>query len=376
MQIQAHPEQTQERPTQVLRAIGSISGTSMDGIDVAFIETDGDKLVRPGAGHTYAYAPALRTALLKLLDNPAVAQTDPLDALELEVSDAHAGAIQSFMADQGLSREQVNVIGLHGQTVYHRPEVRFTRQLGLGQRVADTLGVPVVNRFRHADVAAGGEGAPFAPLYHRALAAPLAHPLMVLNLGGVGNVSYIDGDTVIAFDTGPASALLDDFMQQRRGLPFDEGGALAATGKADAAVLAALMDNPYFKRPAPKSLDRNDFHGKAHMVKHLSDADGAATLAAFTVESVAAALEHVPSAPRRWLVTGGGRSNLTFMRLLHQRLGVPVEPVEAAGWSGDHIEAQCFGFLAVRSLRGLPLSLPSTTGVPRPMAGGELWRPA
>ena len=199
---------------------------------------------------------------------------------------------------------------------------------------------------------------------------------MVLNLGGVGNVSYIDGDTVIAFDTGPASALLDDFMQQRRGLPFDEGGALAATGKADVAVLAALMDNPYFKRPAPKSLDRNDFHGKAHRVKHLSDADGAATLAAFTVESVAAALEHVPSAPRRWLVTGGGRSNLTFMRLLHQRLGVPVEPVEAAGWSGDHIEAQCFGFLAVRSLRGLPLSLPSTTGVPRPMLGGELWRPA
>ena len=379
MQTQARSEQTQERPAQVLRAIGSISGTSMDGIDVAFIQTDGDKLVRPGAGRTYAYAPALRGALLKLLDNPAVAQTDPLSALELEVTDAHAGAIQSFMSEQGLARDQVDLIGLHGQTVYHRPEVRFTRQLGLGQRVADRLGVPVVNRFRHADVAAGGEGAPFAPLYHRALAASLpasAHPLMLLNLGGVGNVSYIDGEAVIAFDTGPASALLDDFMQRRRGLPYDEGGQLAATGKADAAVLAALMDNPYFKRPAPKSLDRNDFHGKAHMVTHLSDADGAATLAAFTVESVAVALAHVPSAPRRWLVTGGGRSNLTFMRLLQQRLGVPVEPVEAAHWSGDHIEAQCFGFLAVRSLRGLPLSLPSTTGVPKPMTGGELWRPS
>lgn len=379
MQTNALPAQEQEPAPKVLRAIGSISGTSMDGIDVALIQTDGDKLVKPGAGRTYAYAPALRSALLKLLESPAIAQTDPLNALELEVTDAHAGAIQSFMTEQGLSRDQVDVVGLHGQTVYHRPEVRFTRQLGLGQRVADHLGVPVVNRFRHADVAAGGEGAPLAPLYHRALAASLpasAHPVMVLNLGGVGNVSYIDFDTVIAFDTGPASALLDDFMQRRRGLPYDEGGQLASAGTADATVLAALMNNPYFQRPAPKSLDRNDFHGKAHMVDHLSDADGAATLAAFTVESVAVSLAHVPSAPKRWLVTGGGRSNLTFMRLMQQRLGVPVEPVEAAGWSGDHIEAQCFGYLAVRSLRGLPLSLPSTTGVPAPMTGGELWRPS
>lgn len=359
----------------VVTAIGAISGTSMDGIDVSVVETDGDAMVRPGPGKTYPYAADLRRSLLRLLDNPAIAETDPLAELEAAVTDAHAGAIAAFMAEHGLARDRVGLVGLHGQTVYHRPETRFTRQLGIGQRVADRLDIETINRFRHADVAAGGEGAPFAPLYHRALAAGLTQPVMVLNLGGVGNVTYIDGDMVIAFDTGPASALLDDFMLRRRGQPYDEGGRLAASGKADAGLVAAFLDNPFFRRKPPKSLDRNEFHGRAGLVDKLSDADGAATLAAFTVESVAAALDHVPSRPKRWLVTGGGRENATFMGLLARRLGVPVEPVEAVGWNGDHIEAQCFGYLAVRSRRGLPLSLPTTTGVPQPMTGGELWRP-
>jgi anhydro-N-acetylmuramic acid kinase len=181
---------------------------------------------------------------------------------------------------------------------------------------------------------------------------------------------------VIAFDTGPASALLDDFMLRRRGVAFDADGGLAASGNVDAALVAAFMDNPFFDRPAPKSLDRNDFHRRAQGVEALSDADGAATLAAFTVESVAAALRHVPGAPKRWLVTGGGRRNGHFMRRLAERLGVPVEPVEAVGWDGDFLEAQCFGYLAVRSRRGLPLSLPTTTGVPHPMPGGDFFRAA
>ena len=286
------------------------------------------------------------------------------------------GAVRGFMAEHGLTAGDVGLVGLHGQTVFHRPEVRFTRQLGFGDRIARGLGIDTVARFRHADVASGGEGAPFAPLYHRALAASLDQPLMVLNLGGVGNVTYLDGDTVIAFDTGPASALLDDFVLRRRGIAFDADGGLAASGNADAALVAAFMDNPFFDRPAPKSLDRNDFHRRAQGVEALSDADGAATLAAFTVESVAAALRHVPGAPKRWLVTGGGRRNGHFMRRLAERLGVPVEPVEAVGWDGDFLEAQCFGYLAVRSRRGLPLSLPTTTGVPHPMPGGDFFRAA
>jgi anhydro-N-acetylmuramic acid kinase len=199
---------------------------------------------------------------------------------------------------------------------------------------------------------------------------------MVLNLGGVGNVTYIDGSVVIAFDTGPASALLDDFVLERLGQRFDKNGGLAASGTADALLVARLMKHPYFDRPAPKSLDRNDFHAWAAAVEGMGDADGAATLAAFTVASAADALRHVPKRPLRWLVTGGGRLNGHFMRSLGATLGVPVDPVEAVGWNGDYLEAQCFGYLALRSLRGLPLSLPTTTGVPAPMTGGELWKAA
>jgi anhydro-N-acetylmuramic acid kinase len=206
------------------------------------------------------------------------------------------------------------------------------------------------------------------------MAAGLERPLMILNWGGVGNVTYLGPKgEIIAFDTGPANALIDDFLISRRGLEFDEDGALGASGRVDMDALATLMGDPYFDRPAPKSLDRNHFNGAAACVKDLSDADGAATLGAFTVESTAAALKHVPSAPARWLVGGGGRRNPNLMRRLAERLQVTVEPVEAIGFDGDSIEAQCFAYLGLRSRRGLPISLPTTTGVPRPMSGGVFW---
>jgi anhydro-N-acetylmuramic acid kinase len=357
-------------------AIGAISGTSMDGIDVAFLKTDGTRVVRTGLGKSYPYPDALRSELLEFLRDPSLAERDPLVQLEAKVTEAHVQAIARFMRDHAIERNQVDVVGMHGQTVWHRPERRFTRQLADGVHAARRLGLDVVTRFRDADVAAGGEGAPFAPLYHRALAADFAKPLMVLNLGGVGNVTYIDADTTIAFDTGPASALLDDFVRRRRNMPFDAGGALAASGKIDEAVLAELLGNPFFAAKPPKSLDRNDFHARAKIVDTLGDADGAATLAAFTVAATVAANSHVPQMPKRWLVTGGGRLNATFMEGLRKALGVPVDPVEAVGWNGDLLEAELFAFLAVRSLCGLPLSLPTTTGVPQPMTGGRLARAA
>jgi len=360
----------------LMKSIGSISGTSMDGIDVALVETDGDGFVRPGPGGTYPYPSATRGKLLALLAAPERAESDPLTALEAEVTEAHAAALEAFMAEFRLERGAIGLIGLHGQTVLHRPDRRFTRQLGDPARVAERLGIDTVGRFRAADVAAGGQGAPFAPLYHRALARDLSQPVMVLNLGGVGNVTFIDEDQVIAFDTGPASALLDDFMLRRRALPFDADGRLAASGQVDEALVETLMAHPFFRLPPPKSLDRNDFHGWAAAIEGLGDADGAATLAAFTVAASAAALDHVPQAPRRCLVTGGGRLNQTLMEGLRRRLGVPVDAVEAVGWSGDFLEAQCFGYLAVRSRLGLPLSLPTTTGVPYPMTGGELSKAA
>jgi anhydro-N-acetylmuramic acid kinase len=358
----------------VRTAIGAISGTSMDGIDVAVLETDGHTVARAGPGRMVAYPPALRAELQAFLADPSRAEHDPLTALDRAVTDAFTGVIAKFMAAEAIEPSRVDLIGLHGQTVYHRPERRFTRQLGQGPRMADALGIDVVDGFRRADVASGGQGAPFAPLYHAALARGLAGPVMVLNLGGVGNVTYIDGDTIIAFDTGPASALIDDLVSRRCGVAFDEGGQIAERGVVDTNVLGELMANPFFAAPAPKSLDRNDFHTRARIVEPLADADAVATLAAFTIEAVVASRAQVPATPIRWLVTGGGRHNQFFMRHLRQRLCVPVEPVEAVGWNGDLIEAQCFGYLAVRATLGLPLSLPTTTGVPHPMPGGVLHR--
>ncbi len=346
----------------------------MDGIDVSLVKTDGERIMEAGAGMTVAYPAALRSELLAFLDDPVRAETEPLTDLEIAVTDAHVAAVEAFIGKNRIDKSAIDLVGLHGQTVWHRPEKRFTRQLMLGDVAAKALGIDTVTRFRHADVAAGGQGAPFAPLYHKALATELPQPLMVLNLGGVANVTYIDGHTVIAFDTGPASALIDDWMMKRRGAAFDDGGKLAASGHVDGAILQRLMGNPYFALPAPKSLDRQDFHQRAAIVEPLSDADGAATLAAFTVESVAAALAHVPGTPVRWLVTGGGRLNATLMGGLARRLAVPVEPVETVGWNGDFLEAQLFGYLAVRSVLGLPLSLPSTTGVPAPMTGGDRFK--
>ena len=254
------------------------------------------------------------------------------------------------------------------------PEARLTRQLCDGARAAAALGIDVVCDFRSADVAAGGEGAPLAPLYHAAMAAGLTRPLMILNWGGVGNVTYLGAaGEIMAFDTGPANALIDDFLIRRRNVAFDEDGALAAAGRVDSRALETLLGDPYFARPAPKSLDRNHFGAAAACIDRLDDADGAATLSAFTVEATAAASTLVPQPPSRWLVCGGGRRNPVLMRQLAARLGVAVDPVEAIGFDGDSVEAQCFAYLALRSRRGAPLSLPTTTGVPAPLTGGVFW---
>lgn len=360
----------------VLRAIGIISGTSMDGIDVAIMETDGERHVMPGPSTTYPYAAALSAELRALIANPTLARKADHDDLERAVSFAHAAACLTFMREHAIDQSTVDLIGLHGQTICHRPAEKYTRQLGLASLVAAETGIDTVYRFRHADVAAGGQGAPFAPVYHQALVAKLDGPVMVLNLGGVGNVTYVDAETLIAFDTGPASALIDDFVQRRLGVAFDTDGALAASGTVDEPLVRLLLSDPYFTQPAPKSLDRNHFHASANAVERLANADGAATLTAFTAQSVAAALDHVPSPPKRWLVAGGGRHNRAIMAALADRLGCPVEPIEAIGHDGDGLEAQLFGYLAVRSVKGLPLSFPGTTGVPAPTTGGTLIRAA
>jgi anhydro-N-acetylmuramic acid kinase len=359
--------------SEMQTAIGVISGTSMDGIDVALIMSDGAERVETGPAATFPYPEATAAALRAVVADPGEAEK-PQAELERAVTDAHVAAVEAFLDRFGIARDTVALVGMHGQTILHRPRARLTRQLCDGERAAAALGIDVVCDFRSTDVAAGGEGAPFAPIYHAAMAAGLERPLMILNWGGVGNVTYLGArGEIVAFDTGPANALIDDFLLRRRGVALDENGALAGEGRVDAQALEAMMRDPYFDRPAPKSLDRNHFAAAADLVEGRGDADGAASLSAFTVEATAAALRRVPEAPRRWLVGGGGRRNPLLMRRLGERLGVRVEPVESIGFDGDAIEAQCFAYLALRSRHGAPLSFPTTTGVPRPMTGGRFW---
>lgn len=347
-------------------ALGLMSGTSLDGVDAALVETDGLAYVEPGLATTIAYESDFRARLRALLNGEGkVAQ------IERELTLLHAEAVRQLLDFAGVEREEVAVIGFHGQTILHDPERRRTWQIGDGGLLARATRIPVVNDFRSADVAAGGQGAPLAPLYHAALSSGLERPLAVLNLGGVGNVTWIgEGEqNLLAFDTGPANALIDDWVGRKLGLSHDSGGELAKMGRVAQEKLATLLDHPYFDQPPPKSLDRNAFDPAP--VAGLSVENGAATLAAFTVECVGKALAWLPAPPKRWLVTGGGRHNPVLMAALAERLGVPVEPVEAVGWDGDAMEAQAFAYLAVRALEGWPLSLPGTTGVPAPTAGGR-----
>ncbi|MGC2855805.1 anhydro-N-acetylmuramic acid kinase [Novispirillum sp. DQ9] len=356
----------------VLTAIGLMSGTSMDGIDAALIETDGERVTAFGPRLTLPYDPPFREALRGVLGETA----DPFRVamVEAALTSAHVDAVEALLAAAG--RPRVDVIGFHGHTVFHAPDRRLTRQIGDGAALARATGLRVVYDLRSADVAAGGQGAPLVPVYHRALAADLDRPLAVLNLGGVGNVTFLDkSGAPVAFDTGPGNALIDDWCARHTGQPIDRDGALAAAGTPSEAIIARLLAHPYFAAVPPKSLDRDAFGALVAAVGALSPADGAATLTAFTAASVAAARAHLPAAPHRWLVTGGGRLNPVLMEFLRRRLEAEVEPVEAVGWDGDALEAQAFAFLAVRHLRGLPQTWPTTTGCPAPMTGGRLAEP-
>jgi len=340
------------------RVIGLMSGTSLDGIDAALLVTDGREQVQAGASLTVPYDPAFRQKLRGVLGGRG-----DVAAVEQSLTELHAQAVRALDAGE------VDLIGFHGHTILHRPP--RTWQIGDGALLARLTGIDVVNDFRSADVAAGGEGAPLVPLYHRALAHRLERPLVVLNIGGVANLTWIgDGpEEILAFDTGPGNALIDDWMLAETGQTHDANGALARTGRVDTARVQSFLADPYFARKPPKSLDRDDF--TRYRPVGLSAADGAATLTAMTAAAIAAAAAHFPAPARRWLVTGGGRHNSTLLTMLTQRLNGVVAPVESVGWQGDALEAQAFAYLAARAVEGLPLSLPSTTGAKIPTKGGR-----
>jgi len=366
------------------RAIGLMSGTSMDGIDVAMIETDGENQVIRGPGLTLPYNLGDRRLLAHAM---AAAQScrhrderpEALALAEDVVTRMHGAAVSAFLAQYGVARSSIDVIGFHGQTVLHKPEMKLTIQLGSGARLAEMTGIDVVYDLRAADVAAGGQGAPLVPVYHQALIAKLPQrPIAVVNIGGVANVTWMDDwgrypehrGGLIAFDTGPGSALIDDWMMRREGVAFDHEGAMAAQGDVNADVLRACLSHEFFVKPPPKSLDRNAFVWD--VVEWMTPEDGAATLTAFTAEAIARSREHMPEEPALWIVCGGGRKNKTLMAMLAGRVENAVVPCEAVGLDGDMIEAEAWAYLAVRSLVGLPVTFPGTTGVGSPATGGIL----
>lgn len=368
----------------VKRAIGLMSGTSMDGIDLAMLETDGDGCVRRVAASFTAYDAGFRKRLEQALETAKAIESrsdrpGDLAQLEAALTDRHAVAIEAFLTREGLSANQIDVIGFHGQTVLHRPQKRLTVQLGDGEALASRLGIDVVYDMRAHDMTLGGQGAPLVPAYHRALAAGLAAewagelPVVFVNIGGISNITYIgaDGD-LRAFDSGPGNTLIDQWVTRHAGIPYDSGGAIASEGRVLSGLANRYLSSPFFTAKERISLDRNDFQLPDDKDAGLED--GARTLAFVTAATIAKAQAHLPEKPKLWILTGGGRHN----RLIVEDLTVAtrhtgqVIVAEEAGLNGDSMEAEAWAWLAVRSLRGLPLTYPGTTGVKEPATGGVL----
>ena len=372
-----------------LTAIGLMSGTSLDGVDAALVTTDGENIVEQGPSLHLPYDRDIKVWARRAI-KAALEERDGADEIGKAANDlthAHIIAVESLLEKANMKREAVNVIGFHGQTILHKPSqeagsVGRTWQIGDGASLATETGIDVVGNFRMADMQAGGEGAPFAPIYHRALVAaakePPGGPVGILNLGGVSNVTYVPegarGIDLVAFDCGPGNGLIDEWVELKSGEPMDKDGAIAAAGKVHEDIVRMMLLNPYLRRIPPKSLDRYDF--KIDAVKDLSMKDGAATLTAFTAACVEKSIEFLPAPPVGWVVCGGGRKNPVMMDALRERISATVLPAEDVGWRGDDLEAECFAYLAVRSLKKLPLSYPKTTRVPKPMLGGVYYRAA
>ena len=354
--------------------VGMMSGTSLDGIDVAAIETDGKKVFQKTEGVTYPYTPAFQEKIQNILGE--ITPTKETQVVEKELTELHAKAFEKYIKKIGFSKKDVDLIGFHGHTIMHRPPSRYkdpsTWQIGDGQLLREKTGVPVVYNMRTNDLAHGGEGAPLVPLYQKALTEGFDLPLAIINIGGISNVAWIGPENkVLAFDMGPGNSLLDQWVFQKTQKKFDEDGALARAGHVHDKILQNFMTHPYFFQKPPKSLDRLDFNLES--VQELPTEDGAATLVGVTAQSIEKGTKFLPQKPQQYILTGGGRHNKHLVKRISDVLApIPVKTAEALGWDGDFMEAEAFAYLAVRALKKYPLTLPTTTGVEKPISGGVL----
>jgi anhydro-N-acetylmuramic acid kinase len=362
-------------------AIGLMTGTALDGfIDSAIVRTDGFEIEELGGWRLHPYDAALRAKLAECVSRARSWEfrgSEPAGFADAErdYTLAVADAIHALVSQTGLCLSEVDVIGMHGFTVLHRPDppVRRTRQIGDGALLAHKLGVDVAFDFRAADIASGGQGAPLAPIYHAALLRykRRPRPATVLNLGGVANITYwAGGDDVLAFDAGPANGPINEWMERHGRGTYDADGACAAAGRVDETLISRALEHPFFARAIPKSLDRFDFN--ADLARGLDLIDGAATLTALCAAALARGLDMLPTPPAELIVCGGGRKNPTLMREVATRSGTQALDCDTIGWRGDAIEAELIAFIAARTVLGLPLTFPTTTGVLRPTSGGRL----
>ena len=370
----------------LMKAIGLMSGTSMDGIDVAMVTSDGENIVERGPAMEIEYEPATRQAIeqglvdAQQISNDRTSRPGKLNNLEALITGLHVDAVSTFLSVNDIMPNEVSAIGFHGQTVLHRPHDKLTAQLGDGALLAKKTNIPVVFDMRAADMEAGGQGAPLVPVYHQALSQSLQSdlhrewPIAFVNIGGISNITYVPkrGD-LIAFDTGPGNALIDQWVQSVAGIPFDQGGKIASEGAVDQRILNRYLAASYFSKKLPKSLDRNDFIPPT--ANEMELADGARTLAYLTAKSIFMACDHLPNRPRLWIICGGGRRNAMIMNDLAdlaKAQGCSVIDAENAGLDGGAMEAEAFAYLAIRSILKLPLTFPGTTGCEKPTLGGVL----
>ncbi|MDF3034348.1 MAG: anhydro-N-acetylmuramic acid kinase [Alphaproteobacteria bacterium] len=347
-------------------SLGLMSGTSLDGVDAAWLRTDGQKIEEAGGGMMIPYPPSLREKIRSILGQRNI--TEEIEEVERELTLFHAGVVKQVVKEIG-SQHSLDLIGFPGQTIFHAPPE--TRQIGDGKLLAQEVGVDVIYDFRTADVAHGGQGAPLVPVFHQALVAE-DKPVAIVNVGGVANITWIQkGQLPMAWDSGPGGALLDDWVLRKLGEPYDTDGQLAAQGIGDEECLQQWLMHPYFAKVGPKSLDRDDFAAFLKDIEGFSPSDGAATLVELTARTIIHALAHMPENPHKLYITGGGRRNRHLMQRLAVLAPCAVDTVEALKWDGDLLEAYAFAYLAARVKVGLPTSFPTTTGVAYPLSGGQ-----
>lgn len=368
---------------KIMTALGLMSGTSMDGIDVALVRSDGERILERGDSLFFKYSPQLRTRLLQAINDAADLhergdRPGTLASVEEEITKLHSDAVSQFLKNTGSSANEIDLLGFHGQTVLHRPDARLTVQLGDGFALAADTGIDTVFDLRANDVENGGQGAPLVPVYHAILAENLTsefsgeRPIAFVNIGGISNVTYV-GDELLAFDTGPGNALIDQWVERHVGISHDQDGMIAAEGDVDDQLVSEYLRDPYFDKPAPKSLDRGDF--VLPETPGLSVETVARSLARITARSILRSVEHMPEKPALWIICGGGRHNphiLADLRDFAISLGSNAVTAEEVGFDGDAMEAEAWGYLAIRSVLGLPITFPGTTGCEVAQSGGKL----